>query len=95
MGEYDVNYKQVDPEPRLVNFNRYVEVDHQPIEKPDGAMDGDNLVLNPDKPKPHIQGLDFEKQSDPRPEPKVKEVELDLNVNYAPVRPRVKNVPDF
>ncbi|CAD8073214.1 unnamed protein product [Paramecium primaurelia] len=95
IGEYDVQFKQIDKDLKTVNFNRYVEIDHDPIQKPDGPLDGDNLILNPDKPKPHIPTLDFEKQSDPRPEPEIKEVELLLNVDYAPIKPRVKNIPNF
>lgn len=56
-----MKYTQVDKEPKAVDFNRYVEVDHEPVQKAEGPVDGDNLVLFPDKLKKHIANIDFEK----------------------------------
>lgn len=60
LGEYDIKYNQIDKDTRVVNFDRYIEVDHEPIVKPE-TLDGDNLILNADKQKKHIQTIDFSK----------------------------------
>ena len=94
VGEYQVKFDVIDPNPKTVDFRRYKAADHD-FEKPDGPVDGDNLILNPQPIVPHIPGVDFEKQSSPRKEDPIKEVELILNPTYDLVKPRVKNIPDF
>ena len=40
-------------------FDNYAEKDNDPIVKPEGEVDGDNLILNPDKPAKHIPNLNL------------------------------------
>lgn len=96
IGEYNPNYKRVDKEPTVVDFDRYVEKDVHPITKHEGPVDGDNLLLDPKLPQTHIPNIDFEKMID-RPEgPKPKEgPELLLEPKYDLVKPKIKNIPDF
>lgn len=49
-----------------------------PITKPEGNSDGDNLILEPQQPKPHLPNIDFAKmegrpllEDDPSEDPKV------------------------
>mgnify|MGYP000630973941 CR=1 FL=1 len=35
------------------------------ITKPEGEVDGDNLILHPQEPKPHLPNVDFNKMENP------------------------------
>lgn len=44
-----------------------------PIEKPEGQADGDNLLLNPDKPSKKMMNVNMKKQSG-RPQEDIEEI---------------------
>lgn len=77
-GEYQVEFTAVDPHPYQADFGKMEEktlID--PIIKPEGDCDGDNLVLNPQQLQPHLPNIDFQKmegravlEHDPHDDPK-------------------------
>lgn len=62
VGEYNPTYKQLDPNILIPDLARMQERGLEPIVKEEGEVDGDNLILNPDKPRPNIPGFDMSKQ---------------------------------
>ncbi|EGR32225.1 hypothetical protein IMG5_091730 [Ichthyophthirius multifiliis] len=46
LGEYDVIYTQIDPHIPTLDIQKVTAADHEPIQKPEGDVDGDNLILN-------------------------------------------------
>lgn len=54
MGEYDVVYDQIDAKVMVPDLERMLERGLVPIVKEEGEVDGDNLILNPDKPRPKL-----------------------------------------
>ena len=96
IGQYEVKYGAVDPNAKMVDFDRYQERDNEPIQKSDGDVPGDNLILNPQLLPKHLPNIDFEKQME-RPEgPRPKEgPELVLDLNVDAIKPRVKQVMQF
>ena len=61
IGQYEVKYGAVDPNAKMVDFDRYEERDNEPIQKSDGDVPGDNLILNPQLLPKHLPNIDFEK----------------------------------
>jgi hypothetical protein len=96
VGQYDVNYKRLDKEPKAVDFDRYVGKDIYPIEKKEGFVAGDNLLLNPHLLPQHFPDVDFGKQLERPQGPQPKQgPELHLEPNIAAIKPRVKQIPNF
>ena len=62
VGEYDPSYKLQDQNIIVPNMEKMQERGLEPIVKEEGEVDGDNLILNPDKPRPNIPGFDMAKQ---------------------------------
>ncbi|KRW99078.1 hypothetical protein PPERSA_07331 [Pseudocohnilembus persalinus] len=99
---YDVSYKQIDKKLRVPDLQKNLAKDLlDPIEKPEGDYDGDNLILNPDKPKkrlPNInlklqKGRDLEEIQEKREEYELNGEELHLS----PKKPekKIKGAVDF
>lgn len=61
-GQYQVDFKAIDPHVYNADFGKMEEktlID--PITKPEGDYDGDNLIIDPQPLKPHLPNVDFKK----------------------------------
>jgi hypothetical protein len=57
-----VVYTAVDPHVAVVDFGKMEEKNMMdPITKPEGDVDGDNLILHPHEPKAHLPDINFSK----------------------------------
>ena len=102
IGDYDPNFIQQDRRINVPNFRKYHIKDlMDPIQKPDGEVDGDNLILNPDKLKKKLPDINMKKQSG-RPEDDLEErkdndlqKELILDPNLNAIKPKIKGNVDI
>mmetsp|Transcript_13839 Transcript_13839/g.11808 ORF Transcript_13839/g.11808 Transcript_13839/m.11808 type:complete len:202 (-) Transcript_13839:879-1484(-) len=61
IGQYEPSYKHVDKDEHAPDFKRYLDREmEQDEDKLNQDQPGDVLVLNPDRPKPHMPNIKFE-----------------------------------
>ncbi|KAL4460483.1 hypothetical protein ABPG74_000234 [Tetrahymena malaccensis] len=93
LGEYEVDYRQVDRHIPGIDIDKMPDKDTGPIVKPEGDVDGDNLILNNvERPTKKLPDIKFDKMVG-RPEKDEDNVhyeeEIKLDVNIAPIKPKV------
>ena len=97
IGQYDVQYGAVEPEPKAPDFNKYTEREGLVKEYEDQDVPGDVLILNPEKPKPHVADVKFDRMGG-REEEKTGEdmtEELILNPTHELTKPKTVTYVDM
>jgi len=61
IGQYNPRFDQLDPKDFAPDFKKMLERNTEAIEKPEGDVAGDNLILNPQLLEKHLPTFDFKK----------------------------------
>jgi len=95
VGQYDIKYSGVEPEPKAPDFNKYTEREAFVEEYEDRDVPGDVLILNPEKPKPHVADIKFDRMGGREEETAPETEELILNPTHDLTKPKTVTYVDM